>query len=212
MKFFKHYKNKPYKYLGIAKHSETLEDLVLYETRYTNDLGKIWVRPKEMFFENIQKDGQNVPRFQGLPIKIRAVTTLDDSHLKLCHSLVLQCLDICDYEVFKSRLQNAKKTLILIAYIEDRPVGFKLGYEENESTFYSWLGGVLPEFRGLGVALELMTAQHAWCIEHSYKKVLTKTKNLYKDMILLNIKNGFEIISANQIENGEIKITMQKIL
>ncbi len=33
MKLFRHYKNKPYKYIGTAKHSETLEDMVIYETR-----------------------------------------------------------------------------------------------------------------------------------------------------------------------------------
>lgn len=47
---FRHYKGKFYRYLGLVRHSETLEELVLYEALYDNELGRVWVRPKEMFF------------------------------------------------------------------------------------------------------------------------------------------------------------------
>jgi hypothetical protein len=64
---FEHYKGKRYRYHGIVRHSETLEELVLYETLYENDLGKMWVRPKEMFFEEVEIDGRKQPRFRRLP-------------------------------------------------------------------------------------------------------------------------------------------------
>ncbi len=48
---YKHYKGKKYKLLNIIRHSETLEELVMYEALYKNDLGQLWVRPKNMFFE-----------------------------------------------------------------------------------------------------------------------------------------------------------------
>ena len=51
---YEHYKGNRYKLIDIVKHSETLEDLVLYETIYENKLGKLWVRPKEMFFGNLE--------------------------------------------------------------------------------------------------------------------------------------------------------------
>lgn len=63
---YKHYKGNRYKAHGVVKHSETLEELVLYETLYENKLGKMWVRPKDMFLEYIQVDGQEVPRFELL--------------------------------------------------------------------------------------------------------------------------------------------------
>jgi hypothetical protein len=63
---FKHYKGQRYKFLGVVRHSETLEELVLYEALYENDLGRIWVRPKAMFFEKIQINGQWVSRFEPL--------------------------------------------------------------------------------------------------------------------------------------------------
>lgn len=57
---FQHYKGGKYRFIDIVRHSETLEEMVLYETLYENDLGKLWVRPKEMFFETLE-DGR--PRF-----------------------------------------------------------------------------------------------------------------------------------------------------
>jgi hypothetical protein len=63
---YEHYKGKRYKVLGVAKHSETLEDLVVYEPLYENPLAKIWVRPIAMFTEMVEIDGQKVPRFKYL--------------------------------------------------------------------------------------------------------------------------------------------------
>ena len=60
---YKHYKGKFYRILGVAKHSETLEELVVYEALYDNPLSKLWVRPKKMFLEKIEKDGKKIPRF-----------------------------------------------------------------------------------------------------------------------------------------------------
>ena len=46
-----------------AKHSETREDVVVYETLYDNPVGKFWVRPAAMFAEVVEVRGQRVPRF-----------------------------------------------------------------------------------------------------------------------------------------------------
>lgn len=63
---YKHYKGKEYKVIGIAKHSETLEDLVVYECLYDNPKSKLWVRPMSMFGEEIETNGKKVPRFEYL--------------------------------------------------------------------------------------------------------------------------------------------------
>ena len=47
----------------IAKHSETLEDMVVYEALYNNDKSKYWVRPISMFEEIVEVRGEKVPRF-----------------------------------------------------------------------------------------------------------------------------------------------------
>lgn len=61
---YKHHKGGLYKVLGIVKHSETLEDLVLYETLYDNPKSKLWVRPLKMFLEKVEVNGKMVPRFE----------------------------------------------------------------------------------------------------------------------------------------------------
>ena len=61
---YQHFKTKNlYKVIGIAKHSETLQDLVVYECLYENKLSKLWVRPKQMFLEEVTVNGKKVPRF-----------------------------------------------------------------------------------------------------------------------------------------------------
>jgi hypothetical protein len=64
--FYEHYKGQRYRVHGIVKHSETLEDLVYYECLYENKLGKMWVRPKAMFLEDITVEGKTRPRFRHL--------------------------------------------------------------------------------------------------------------------------------------------------
>jgi hypothetical protein len=61
---YMHYKQKKYRVLGVAKHSETLEELVVYEALYENKLGKLWVRPKTMFCENVKVGDYEGPRFK----------------------------------------------------------------------------------------------------------------------------------------------------
>ncbi len=64
---YKHYKGKFYEVIGIARHSETLEELVVYRALYDSEgFGKdtLWVRPKKMFLENISVDGKYIPRFE----------------------------------------------------------------------------------------------------------------------------------------------------
>ncbi len=58
-----HYKNKKYKVLGVARHSETKEDFVVYECLYDTDQ-KLWVRPVKMFTEIVTVDGYTGPRFR----------------------------------------------------------------------------------------------------------------------------------------------------
>lgn len=62
---YRHYKGKFYEVLGVAKHSETLEDYVHYQCLHPNKLSKTWIRPRAMFEENIVlPNGKTTPRFE----------------------------------------------------------------------------------------------------------------------------------------------------
>lgn len=58
---YRHYKGKEYEVIGIARHSETEEELVVYRTLYGNF--DLWVRPLTMFTETVTVDGVLMPRF-----------------------------------------------------------------------------------------------------------------------------------------------------
>jgi hypothetical protein len=58
---YRHYKGGEYELLGVARHSETLEPMVVYRPLY--GAGGWWVRPYAMFFETIEVEGERRPRF-----------------------------------------------------------------------------------------------------------------------------------------------------
>ena len=62
---YRHFKGKEYRVLYIARHSETLEEMVVYQQLY-GEMG-IWVRPLEMFLETVERDGRIQYRFEEIP-------------------------------------------------------------------------------------------------------------------------------------------------
>ena len=102
--------------------------------------------------------------------------------------------------------------LILVALINEKPGGFKVGYE-RDGYFYSWMGGVLPEFRKLGIAKKLADRQEAWATEQGYSSVTFKTRNQHKGMLIFALKNGFDIIGFKERESVEVnRILLRKKL
>jgi hypothetical protein len=61
---YRHYKGNDYEVLGVARHSETDEELVVYRPLYGD--GRLWVRPKAMFCDTVTVNGAAVPRFRYL--------------------------------------------------------------------------------------------------------------------------------------------------
>lgn len=59
---YEHYKGKRYRVIGTARHSETLEELVIYLALY-GEYG-LWARPLKMFLECVEVEGERIPRFK----------------------------------------------------------------------------------------------------------------------------------------------------
>lgn len=116
-------------------------------------------------------------------------------------------------DVYYQRL-SGKNHLLLAASIDGLLVGFKAGYESDEPThFYSWMGGVLPEYRKLGVATALAAYQEKWVIEQGYSHILMKTRNQNRNMLLFCLSRGFQITAVRPAETlAEHRIYLQKEL
>jgi len=110
----------------------------------------------------------------------------------------------------EEELRARPKFLILVAVDDGRVVGYKIGYQDRKSRFYSWLGGVYPECRGQGIASELMRRQHEWCKEQAYEVIRTQTKNKWRNMLILNLRHGMDIVGTYTDERGEPKIILEK--
>lgn len=113
---------------------------------------------------------------------------------------------------FIERIETKAQLLCLIAYDQNTPVGFKIGYQYNETTFYSWVGGVLENYRKRGIAKTLASLQEKWVKENGFSKLRTKSMNRFKPMLILNLKNGFDIVQVYTNDSGQTKIIFEKAL
>lgn len=62
---YQHYKGHYYEVIDVARHTETLEEMVVYRALYGER--ELWVRPKNMFLEYIEVNDKKIPRFQHIP-------------------------------------------------------------------------------------------------------------------------------------------------
>ncbi len=74
---YRHYKGNDYEVIGIARHSETEEELVVYRKLYGD--GSLWVRPLVMFMEEVAVEGRRIPRFSYLEDDNRSMRGNDGS-------------------------------------------------------------------------------------------------------------------------------------
>ena len=113
-----------------------------------------------------------------------------------------------------ARTITTKHQLVcLIAFANGEPCAFKAGYELSQHLFYSWIGGVVPKYRGNGIAQKLMVVQHNIASDLSYCTVRTHTQNKFRDMLLLNIRSGFDVVGViNEPGSGKSVIVLDKTL
>ena len=116
-------------------------------------------------------------------------------------------------KTYEDRLKDTIH-LILIAEVDGKPVGFKVGYQrDSPELFYSWMGGVLDSYRRMGIATKLADEQERWAKNHGYLKVYFKTRNRFSKMIHFGLNRGFKIVDL--IKKGGIddyRVVMEKVL
>ncbi|MCF6456082.1 GNAT family N-acetyltransferase [Pseudoalteromonas sp. MMG024] len=106
-----------------------------------------------------------------------------------------------------------KRHLLLITYYNGEPIGYKLGYALNDTTFYSWLGAVVPEHRGQGLAQKMLLQQENWLQQHGFTAVQVKTMNRFRAMLAMLVKNNYAIIDLEKAPSfQDYKIRFEKLL
>ena len=103
-------------------------------------------------------------------------------------------------EDFERRYQDKDK-LIIVAYYENVPIGYIIGYDrDNDGSFYCWMAGVDNNYRRLGALTSLMNYQMNWAKKKGYNKLKIRTRNNRREMLSFLVKNGFNFVS---VENKE---------
>lgn len=110
---------------------------------------------------------------------------------------------------YVERMANRSK-LIVIALIEGTPAGCKIAYDRFEDgTLYSWLGGVIPAYRKMGLAKKMADYQEEWALNNGFSAIRFKTLNRHKAMLTFAINNGFQVFNVkpkDEIENYRIEL------
>ena len=118
-----------------------------------------------------------------------------------------------DIDEYKKRFAGVAYH-ILTAYKDNQPVGFKIGYDRyHDGSFYSWMGGISPDYRRLGIADILTDKQEEWAKSKGYRTIVLKTRKKHKAMLHFCEKRGFTIVKTLQkLPDSEIRIILKKLL
>lgn len=149
----------------------------------------------------MEKDKISIEVIYGFP---------SSAKLKALTSIYRTIFDDSDVPFFIDRLKTQPKALSVLAYIDNELIGFKIGYPYNETKFYSWIGGVLPEYRNKGIATLLLANQEIQVKKLGYNSLRTKSMNKFKPMMIFNLKNDFNIVKLYTNTNGQTKIVFEK--
>lgn len=113
---------------------------------------------------------------------------------------------------YADRLED-RMHLPLVAEKDGEILGFKVGSQsDSPDVFYSWMGGVRPEFRKQGIAEALAEHQENWAREKGFRTVFFKTRNSCPAMIGFGLKRGFqimEVIIKKRVEDFRIIMTKE---
>jgi len=112
-------------------------------------------------------------------------------------------------EGFRWRLTAMPDLTVFMARVEDAWAGFKIGYAESHLRYYSWLGGVHPDYRKRGVARNLMNAQHDWLAASRFQTAETKVSQNNDAMIALNLSCGMKEV-GQFLKDGEPYLILKK--
>ena len=99
-----------------------------------------------------------------------------------------------DEEFFRERFQGRRNVTLLVAVVEESPIGFAIGFELMPKTYFCWLCGVVPEMRRNCIATQLIRAQHAWAQDHGYTMLRFECPNQHRTMLHVAITEVYDLV------------------
>ncbi|MHC5110401.1 MAG: GNAT family N-acetyltransferase [Planctomycetota bacterium] len=99
-----------------------------------------------------------------------------------------------DASFFARRFEARRNISIMIAVVEEHPVGFIIGFELMPTTYFCWLCGVMPEFRRDGIATQLMHAVQAFALDNGYCVIRFECQNQHRPMLHTAITEGYDLV------------------
>ena len=97
-------------------------------------------------------------------------------------------------ESFQRRYLGRHNILQMVARVDDKPVGFFLGFELKPDTFFAWFYGVMPDFRRMSIGSQLMEAAQSWAAQNGYESIRLECHNLHRPMMHLAIDLGYDVV------------------
>jgi GNAT superfamily N-acetyltransferase len=118
-----------------------------------------------------------------------------------------------DVESFHRRFLGRYNVLQLVARVQNRPVGFFLGFELKPTVFFSWFYGVIPECRRQGIATQLIEAVHSWARQNEYESIRFECHNQHRPMLHLAISLEYDIVGIRwDPDRGDNLVIFEKVL
>lgn len=149
-------------------------------------------------------DGSDIAVFAGAEAR---------DHEAMLAALSARIFESFDPDYLARRLPVLVDPVLHLARLDEgEALGFKLGYRRGPKLLYSWLGGIVPEARGRGIAGRLMQAQHDWALAQGYHFVETRTRASNNRMIIVNLKAGFHIAGVEGDEAGHLMVIQRRRL
>jgi GNAT superfamily N-acetyltransferase len=99
-------------------------------------------------------------------------------------------------DYFRRRFQGRYNVLVMLAALDNRPVGFTIGFELKPFVFYTWLTGVHPDFRRKGIGRQLMESENEWAKNHGYEYTRFEGLNRHKAMSHMALTMAYDIVGT----------------
>ena len=118
-----------------------------------------------------------------------------------------------DEEFFRRRYLGRYNILQMVAQVNQRPIGFFLGFELKPQVFFAWFYGVVPAFRRQGIASQLMEAVHEWASTNGYDAIRFECHNQHRPILHLGIAMEYDILGIRwDPDRGANLVLFQKTL